>query len=73
MSFVLVIRVLPGMCGRSGKRLKFIVPVDLAGPCTLSVEPGESGQGHYIRIIAEDGEPREWFAAELISLRFTGQ
>lgn len=67
MKLVLNIRVLAGMDVQ-----QFVIPLDLAGPATLKVEPGDLGfgRGHKISILDEDDEPRMWFAHELIGLRF---
>ena len=65
MKLILNIRVLAGMHVQ-----QFVIPLDLTGAGSLTIEPGDFGQGHKIKILAADGELREWFAHELLGLRF---
>jgi hypothetical protein len=65
MKLVLNIRVLAGM-GIS----QFVIPLDLTGPASLKIRPGDFGQGNRISILDETGQMREWFAYEIAGLYF---
>lgn len=64
MTFILSIRILP-----AGKTLTFSVPLDLTGPGTLRITSSVSG-GYFISILDDTGSKREWFAFELLNVRF---
>ncbi len=59
------IRVMTGL-----RRQQFLVPVDLTGPATLRIQPGQFGVGNTIQIIDEEGELRVWYAQEIFVLYF---
>jgi hypothetical protein len=67
VKLVLTIQVLAGMDPQ-----RFVVPLDLVGPATLKITPGQFGYGNRISVLGEDGEPREWFAHRLLELGFEG-
>jgi hypothetical protein len=67
MKFVLDIRVLATMSAQ-----QFVIPVDLTGPATLTIQPSPFGLGHLISILDDVGGKREWFANEIIGMRFEG-
>jgi hypothetical protein len=59
------IRVMTGL-----RRQQFLVPVDLTGPATLNIIPGQFGVGNIIEIIDEEGEKRSWYAQEIYVIKF---
>jgi hypothetical protein len=59
------IRVMTGL-----RRQQFLVPVDLTGPATLKILPGQFGIGNTIEIIDEEGELRQWYAQEIFVVKF---
>lgn len=65
MNLVLTIRVLASMDVQ-----QFVVPLDLTGPATLTIRPGEFGIGHRIGILDAALELRCWYASELIGLQY---
>ena len=65
MNLILTIRILASVDPQ-----QFVIPLDLVGPATLRIEPGEFGQGHRIIVIDEAGGLRCWYAHELIGLKY---
>jgi hypothetical protein len=52
------------------RRQEFKIPVDLTGPATLNITPGQFGLGNFISIIGEDGEDRKWYAEQIYTVQF---
>jgi hypothetical protein len=64
MKLILEIRVLPGMDVQ-----QFVIPLDLTGAATLRIAPSQNG-GRLISILDEGNQKREWFAVDIVSVRF---